>query len=63
MLSAKSSSPVERHREAIAESFLSVKASLRGKIRSARVTSLSAKGLNPVVRQASCELGNISTGT
>jgi hypothetical protein len=49
MLSAKSSLPVERRREAIAESFLSVKASPRGKTRSARVTSLSEKGLNPVV--------------
>jgi hypothetical protein len=49
MLSAKSSSPVERRREAIAESFLSVKASPRGKTRSMRVMSLSAKGLNPVV--------------
>jgi hypothetical protein len=50
VLSAKSSSPVERRREAVAESFLSVKASPRGKTHSARVTSLSAKGLNPVVK-------------
>jgi hypothetical protein len=49
MLSEKSSSPVERRREAIAESFLSVKASPRGKTHSARVSSLSAKGPNPVV--------------
>jgi hypothetical protein len=42
-------SPVERRREAIAESFLSVKASPRGKTHSVRVTPLSAKGLNPVV--------------
>jgi hypothetical protein len=50
MLLAKSSSLVERRREAIAKSFLSVKASPRGMTRSARVTSLSAKGLNPVVQ-------------
>jgi hypothetical protein len=50
VLSAKSSSPVERRREAVAESFLSVKASPREKTHSARVTSLSAKGLNPVVK-------------
>jgi hypothetical protein len=49
MLSAKSSSPVERRREAIVESFLSVKPSPRGKTYSARVSSLSAKGPNPVV--------------
>jgi hypothetical protein len=49
MLSVKTSSPVERHREAIAESFLSVKASPRGNMRLARVPSLSAKGPNPVV--------------
>jgi hypothetical protein len=48
-LSAKTPSPVQRRREAVAKSFLSVKASPRGKTRSARVTSLSAKGLNPVV--------------
>jgi hypothetical protein len=48
-LSAKTPSPVQQRREAVAESFLSVKASPRGKTRSARVTSLSAKGLNPVV--------------
>jgi hypothetical protein len=52
MLSAKSSSPVKRRREAVAVSFLSVKASPRGKTRSARVTALSAKGLNPVVYTA-----------
>jgi hypothetical protein len=49
MLSVKSSSLVQRCREAVAESFLSVKASPREKTRSARVTSPSAKGLNPVV--------------
>jgi hypothetical protein len=49
MLSAKSASPVERRREAVAESFLSVKASPSRKTYSARVTSLSAKGPNPVV--------------
>jgi hypothetical protein len=49
MLSAKTSSPVEWHREAITESFLSVKASPRGNMRSARVPFLSAKGLNTVV--------------
>jgi hypothetical protein len=50
MLSAKSSSPVERRHEAIAESFLSVKPSPRGKTHSTRVSSLSAKGANQVVR-------------
>jgi hypothetical protein len=48
-LSVKMASPVERRREAIAESFLSVKASPRGKTHSVRVTPLSVKGLNPVV--------------
>jgi hypothetical protein len=48
-LSAKTPSPVQRRHEAVAEGFLSVKASPRGKTRSTRVTSLSAKGLNPVV--------------
>jgi hypothetical protein len=38
-------------REAITESFLSVKASPRGNMLSARVPSLSAKGLNPVVNR------------
>jgi hypothetical protein len=49
-LSVKMASPVERRREAIAESFLSVKASPRGKTHSVRVTPLSVMGLNPVVR-------------
>jgi hypothetical protein len=49
MLSVESSSPVERRRETVAESFLSMKASPRGKTCSARVTSLSAKWPNPVV--------------
>jgi hypothetical protein len=49
-LSAKTPSPVQQRREAVAESFLSVKALPRGKTRSTRVTSLSAKGLNPVVK-------------
>jgi hypothetical protein len=49
-LSAKTPLPVQRRREAIAESFLSMKASPRGKTRSTRVTFLSAKGLNPVVK-------------
>jgi hypothetical protein len=49
MLSAKSSSPAERHREAFTESLLSGKVSPRGKTPSVRVSSLSAKGPNPVV--------------
>jgi hypothetical protein len=48
-LSVKMALPVERRREAIAESFLSVKASPRGKTHSVRVTPLSVMGLNPVV--------------
>jgi hypothetical protein len=51
-LSVKMASPVERRREAIAESFLSVKASPRGKTHSVRVTPLSVMGLNPVVGAA-----------
>jgi hypothetical protein len=51
-LSVKMASPVERRREAIAESFLSVKASPRGKTHSVRVTPLSVMGLNPVVAVA-----------
>jgi hypothetical protein len=49
VLSVKMALPVERRREAIAESFLSVKASPRGKTHSVRVTPLSVMGLNPVV--------------
>jgi hypothetical protein len=49
MLSAKSSSPAERRREAFSESLLSGKVSPRGKTPSARVSSLSVKGPNPVV--------------
>jgi hypothetical protein len=48
-LSVKMALPVEQRREAIAESFLSVKPSPRGKTHSVRVTPLSVMGLNPVV--------------
>jgi hypothetical protein len=49
MLSAKTPSPVQLHREAFAESFLSVKPSTRGKTPSPRGTALSANAQNPVV--------------
>jgi hypothetical protein len=49
MLSTKTPSPVQRHFEAFAESFFSVKPSTRGKEPSPRGTSLSAKAPNPIV--------------
>jgi hypothetical protein len=55
VLSTKTPSPVQRRREAIAKSFLSVKASSRGKTHSVRVTSLSTKGLNPIVTSKNME--------
>jgi hypothetical protein len=48
-LSSRRASPAALHREAIAESLLSVKPSPRGKGPSPRGTPLSAKALNPVV--------------
>jgi hypothetical protein len=55
-LSAKAASPVGRQRVTFAESFLSAKASTRGKGPSPRGSPLSAKAPNPVVWQGNIEL-------